>query len=211
MSKADLLERPTDRSNESDTLSTFQAALGQWRTALIALVAAAQALVLVYMVADRESLLASGRRITLDVRPVDPRSLFRGDYVILSYDISRLSAGLFPQVPGTGERYLVRLRHDDGAWKTVAVSRDQPAKVAENEFVLAGHVRYAPPDITADSFVLMTYGIESFFVPEGVGKEIEQEIRPGRVKVDLAVAGSGEAAIKALVIDGTRIEAEPLF
>ena len=193
------------------SLPVIHAALAKWRTALVALVAVMQALVLVYMVADRESLLASGRRITLDVRPVDPRSLFRGDYVTLSYDISRLSAAMFKPMPVVSDRHYVRLKHEAGAWTAVAVSNALPAKVADDEIVLAGHVRYVPPDLEADSFVLMSYGIESFFVPEGAGKEIEQEIRPGRVKVDLAVAGSGEAAIKALVVDGNRIEAEPLL
>ena len=55
----------------------------------IAAVAVGQALVLGWMIWDRTSLLANGREVVLDVVPVDPRSLFRGDYVILGYDISR--------------------------------------------------------------------------------------------------------------------------
>ena len=210
MREADLSAAPSSPIT-GGPLPVIHAALAKWRTALVALVAAVQALVLVYMVADRESLLASGRHITLDVRPVDPRSLFRGDYVILSYDISRLPAALFNPMPTNGNRHYVRMKHEAGTWKAVAVSNAMPGKGADDEIVLAGHVRYVPPDVGAESFVLMSYGIESFFVPEGTGKEIEQEIRPGRVKVDLAVAGSGEAAIKALVGDGARIEAEPLL
>src|SRR5690606_26923443 len=57
----------------------------------IALVALLQAGALLWMIWDRASLLANGREIVLDVVPVDPRSLFRGDYVILGYDISRFN------------------------------------------------------------------------------------------------------------------------
>lgn len=185
--------------------------LAAWRLPLIGAVAAAQALVLGYMVWDRESLLATGRQISLDVRPVDPRSLFRGDYVILSYDISRIPAAMFPAATRIAERYAVRLRHQDGAWKVVGVTRSLPHLETENEIVLAGHVRYLPEKRDAESHVLMSYGIESFFVPEGAGRDIETAIGPGRVRADLSVATSGEAAIKALVVDGQRIEAEPLF
>ena len=64
----------------------------------IAVVALGQAAVLGWMIWDRASLLANGREVVLEVIPVDPRSLFRGDYVILGYDISRfdLPAGRRP-------------------------------------------------------------------------------------------------------------------
>ena len=205
-----------------DRLATAQTFLGRWRTALIALVAAVQALVLVAMVWDREALLADGRQVTLDVRPVDPRSLFRGDYVILSYDMSRLPLSMFPSHPKMDQRVMVRLAADAnagvGVWKAVGVTSALPDRIAEGEVVLAGHVRYAPPQLRTspraadtEQMVLMTYGIESFFVPEGTGRPIELQIGPGKVKVELAVSASGEAAIKALLVDGERVAAEPLF
>ena len=39
----------------------------------------------------QESILRSGTQITLQTVPVDPRDLFRGEYVALQYDISRLT------------------------------------------------------------------------------------------------------------------------
>ena len=48
-------------------------------------VAALQSLVLLWMVWDRVSLLANGREIKAAVVPVDPRDVFRGDYVTLGY------------------------------------------------------------------------------------------------------------------------------
>lgn len=212
-------------SNMSPLIGSVTAAqtfLARWRTALIALVATVQALVLVAMVWDREALLANGRQVTMDVRPVDPRSLFRGDYVILSYDMSRLPLSMFPSHPQTDQRVLVRLAQDAaagvGVWKPTGVTLAMPQRVPDGEIVLAGHVRYAPPQTRTslratetEQKVLMTYGIESFFVPEGTGKPIELQIGHGKVKVELAVSGSGEAAIKALLVDGERVAAEPLF
>ena len=186
--------------------------LARWRRALIALVALAQAGVLAYMVAERESLLASGREITLDVRPVDPRSLFRGDYVILGYDISRLPRSLFDAGPHVGEPVYVRLVRDGPGWKAAGVNRKLTAAKGDGEVVLAGHVRHVPGTAPIpEAQVSITYGIESFFVPEGTGKAIEQEIRPGKVLAHLSVAKDGRVAIKALTVDGQRIQAEPMF
>lgn len=184
----------------------------RWRLPLVGLVAAAQALVLAYMVFDRESLLAHGREITLDVRPVDPRSLFRGDYVILSYDISRVPNELFQGfTPQFGDRVYVRLsRAGDGGWKPAGVTNVWPASIGVDDIVLKGITDARWWNLTKYSTII-TYGIESFFVPEGSGRAIEAEIRPGKVQANLVVGANGTAAIKALVVDGTRIEAEPLF
>lgn len=187
--------------------------LASWRGTLIAVVALAQAGILASMVIDRERLVATGREITLDVRPVDPRSLFRGDYVILGYDISRLPRSLFDAEPRTGDDVYVRLSREGGGWKAVGVSRSWPAKVGgDDEVVLAAHVRHLQRgELAAETQISLTYGIESFFVAEGTGKAIEREIGPGKVKAHLAVASDGRTALKALTVDGERIAAEPLF
>ena len=43
-----------------------------------------------WLVADRALLLKNGHEVRLAVVPVDPRDLLRGDYIVLSYGISRL-------------------------------------------------------------------------------------------------------------------------
>ncbi len=47
--------------------------------------------VLAWMLVSHAWPLWTGESIYLRVRPVDPRDLFRGDYVILAYDIDRLA------------------------------------------------------------------------------------------------------------------------
>ena len=54
-------------------------------------VALIQTAVLLSMVYERATILRTGTAVMLKTEPIDPRSLFRGDYVILNYDISRLS------------------------------------------------------------------------------------------------------------------------
>lgn len=52
------------------------------------------------------------------------------------------------------------------------------------------------------------YGIESYFVPEGRGKEIESQQWTGRERVDVKVVVDkyGNAVIKSLLIDGKEVE-----
>lgn len=185
---------------------------GSW--AAIVIVAGIQSLALAYMVWDRVSLIANGREITLDVTPVDPRSLFRGDYVILNYRaIGQLDGALLSAVPQERQPLFVTLRQDtSGAWNPIAASGVRPDYPAAGDVILKGRVRDVwqgsgnePPKVR------MHYGIESYFVPEGTGAELEKRIGEGDLKVILAVGASGESAIKGLEIYGQRIYDEPLF
>ena len=69
-------------------------------------IAALQTAVLVYMVFDRTSILNAHDVVTLEVRPVDPQDMFRGDYVVFGYAISEIYTG-----PLAGDHNCV-----DGAW-----------------------------------------------------------------------------------------------
>jgi uncharacterized membrane-anchored protein len=55
------------------------------------------------------------------------------------------------------------------------------------------------------------YGIESFFVPEGTGRELEALVREKKLSALVAVDGDGNAGIKGLVVDGKRVYEEPLL
>ena len=60
----------------------------------------AQVLLLIGVISQREYSLRHGTEVVLQTRPLDPRSLFQGDYAILAYEISRSSKGgtVFPRV-----------------------------------------------------------------------------------------------------------------
>jgi uncharacterized membrane-anchored protein len=55
----------------------------------------------------------------------------------------------------------------------------------------------------------VTYGIESYFVPEGRGRELERLVRDKRIAAVLAVDANGTAAIKGLAVDGRLVHEEP--
>ncbi len=57
---------------------------------LLAGVAVIQSAVLFNMVYQRDRLLKTGKEIVLPVQPLDPRDIFRGDYVTLGYDFNLL-------------------------------------------------------------------------------------------------------------------------
>lgn len=201
----------TTMESAQGAVSRLTAVLRTWRVALIALVALAQAGVLVWMVAGRERLLTTGREITLDVKPVDPRSLFRGDYVILGYDISQLPLAMFSRPVREGDAVYVTLAREGEGWKAKAATAKRPAGVTPEDVVLAARVRFVSRGGSPTELVTLSYGIESFFVPEGTGRAIETEIRPGKVKAHVVIGDDGTAALKGLTVDGQRIEAEPLL
>src|SRR3990172_5271139 len=61
------------------------------------LIAAAgfQALVLAFLAGEREHVVRTGRTVFLRTAPVDPRDLFRGDYVTLDYAATTVPAPLW--------------------------------------------------------------------------------------------------------------------
>lgn len=198
-------------------------ALDRWRFGLIALVVLAQAAVLVHMIAGREMLLANGRQIDLKVVPVDPRDLFRGDYVTLGYEISAIPVTNIVGSVKTGQRVFVRLARTEAGWEARSVGHERPAKgPTHDDVVLAAHVVHAPRETAtvsgpgaasgrSEARVVLRYGIEKFFVPEGEGREIEQQVTAKDVVAHIAVGDDGTAAIRALTVAGRRYENEPLF
>jgi uncharacterized membrane-anchored protein len=170
---------------------------------------------LVYMIADRFSLLNSGRVITLKVIPVDPTDMFRGDYVILSYKISRLDLNIIggdDDLDGAQMVYVTLAQSTEGEWTAIAANKTMP-KVSDPQFVLRGSVTssYKESEGTAAPTITVAYGIESFFVPQGTGRPIEDQRNADKVTVDVVVASDGRTAIKALKVDGNEVYSETLF
>jgi len=179
----------------------------------IAAVAATQAAVLGWMIWERVHLLASGREIVLEVVPVDPRSLFRGDYVTLGYDISRIAAPSGEPGPHRGEDIYVTLQKGEGdKWTVVGSGPQPPARTTADQVVLKGRIQHAiAASGGSPAQTLVRYGIESFFVPEGTGRELEGLVRQKKLSALIAVDSDGNAGIKGLIVDGKRVYEEPLL
>lgn len=174
-----------------------------------------QCAILVLMVADRVRILREGREVTLQTRPVDPRDLLRGDYVVLGYDISQLPAGALAGQP-TAERnpvMFVKLAPDaNGLYQAVSVHAE-PVTVTAPEVLIRGRIVYSCGS-TSRTFcdkLQIRYGLESYFVPEGEGKKLEQARNQQKLRVVAAVLPSGRAAIKRLLLDGEAVYEEPWY
>ncbi len=180
----------------------------------ILIVIALQTAALGYMIIDRQAMLDSSRIVTLKVVPVDPRDIFRGDYVVLNYAISRLDVHTLEGEDSfsSGDVVFVTMQKQGEDWKAVAIRRAQPLMVQGGVPILAT-VQFADGSQVSGqpSWVTLTYGIESYFVPQGTGHAIEDEARKGELSADIAVDGKGRAAIKAMRRNGQVFYVEGIF
>ena len=175
------------------------------RPALLA-VALVQTGVIVSIVRERMAILASPTVIELDVEPVDPRSFFRGDYVVLAYPAARFKvddAAERAALLRAGQVYVTLVKDAAGEWRPVRVTPSRPAPVADGEVVVRART---DPSRRLGTTLALRYGIESYFVPEGTGREIEDAARAKAVRVKVAVARDGQVAIKGLITGGQVIE-----
>lgn len=164
--------------------------------------------ILAYLVLDRIHLITSGREISLPIKPVDPRDIFKGDYARLGYDISRPPQALMAPVFDKSRRgtdVFVTIESSGGTpWHVVAVSALRPRDVGANQLVLAGRLAHSWQNT-------INYGIERYFVPEGEGRKLEDLARTSQLSAVIAVDARGRAAIKGIEQDGKRIYDEPLL
>jgi len=182
------------------------------------LIVALQILFLLAEAAVNQIALSRGPVITLKCVPVDPRSLFLGNYMDLSYDISSIDlskiehdapaeafrhnrtvyVGLLPQKPWAVARKLT-------------ISPPPPDK----EIVyLRGRVTYRSfghePGERVPLEIGVYYDLERYFIPEKKQKEVEQLQfgqlrrggRPHEITVEVAIGWKGQGLIRRVLVDG---------
>ncbi len=159
------------------------------------LVALLQFSVLGLMVGQEMIPHVSGTTISVSPIPVDPRDLFRGDYVILRYPFSTVRG--IPGSPGTdslqdGQTVYVSMVQDGELWQANGLHSSRP----DAGTFLRGTLK---KNLGGGEIV---YGIESYFVQEGKGRDLESAMRNRNsgIAVDLAVAPSGQVSIKTVRI-----------
>lgn len=147
-----------------------------------------QLLILVGLVVWRIGPLVNGEAITVPVEPVDPRDLFRGDYVILNYAFSRTNTIDGTHGPEEGRTVYAVLMRDGPHWRADYFTHQKPT---EGVFLRG----------TVLSNGRIEYGIESYFVQEGTGRKYEDAVRERKLYAELRVARDGTAALHALKIE----------
>jgi len=154
----------------------------------------------------KEYNLQNGTDIILQTVPVDPYDLFRGDYVILSYSISRM------QVPNNtyevGNTIYVALEEElpVGITRGVGVSTTAPnGQFIKGKIIDLQKTELKEKDnVLPQTFATIKYGIESYFVPEEKGIEVEK-YRGNELTVRVSVNKRGESIIKDLLLNGEKV------
>ena len=168
------------------------------KTLLFLLIGVFWLVVIVGFIAVKEVTLQTGEEVLLKIRPVDPRDLFRGDYVVLRYEIGTLDLGIIATDYTdfeSGDKIYVALNIVDGYGIPSKIYRSSP----EEDMFLKGTVKD-----TRNNRLSVEYGIESYFVPEGEGRVIERQ--RGNLDVSVSIDKFGNAVIKRLLIDGQEVD-----
>lgn len=168
-------------------------------------------------IAYKEYTLRTGTEVMLKTQPVDPRDLFRGDYVTLNYKISTLDMEKIPYEESyfySDEPVYLALELKNGYGVPKKIYTTPP----EDGLYIKGKVKDVIYDWETDESGITTeetvkelrvnYDIESYFVPEGRGMEIEKAQRTQKTEVDakIIIDKYGNAVIKSLLIDGKEVE-----
>ena len=138
-----------------------------------------QLAMLSWMALSREYVLQTGQQVKFQTAPIDPRDLFRGDFVRLDYAISAVStAQLSPQVNREN------LKKGDTLFAVLNLSQNGVATLASlqtsepdnNKLFIRGRVTSLQnTSSSAEKIIRLKYGIEQYFVEQGKGLEIENK------------------------------------
>lgn len=156
-----------------------------------------QLLALLALVISREYTLRKGQVITLEVVPIDPRSLMRGDYLIINYRISTIEIDkLTPDAMDIREYdwIYVILEKRGEFWEAVNGFRNKD-RIPSGAIALKGRVKRV-----MKGRIRLDYGIESYFIPEGY------RLPRGKISVEVAVKSSYQGVIKNILVDGKVID-----
>lgn len=122
-----------------------------------------------------EKLLTDGELIKLELQPLDSRSLLQGDYFIINYEINDLKI----EENGWNEKIKVLLREKDGIYDY--------AGNYKIDNVWHKDYQKEPGDVIINGTIqgsdYVVYGIESYFVEEDTGQELQNSVEYGYVRV----------------------------
>jgi uncharacterized membrane-anchored protein len=147
----------------------------------------------------QERALHEGTVVLLETRPVDPRDLLRGDYVILNYKISSVPTNLFspPLTDALPHGHTVWLALTPrGEFHEIVRASTSRFEAGPGEVLLQARSRWWDGGRNASREVGVDYGLERYFVREGTGNP------RGKLTVQAVVPKSGRASIKQVFLDG---------
>ena len=163
----------------------------------IILIIALQIILLTTMIGSKYYTLHFGEPILLKTAPVDPWDMLRGEYVRLNYEISRVSGNIKrdfktgADINNQSPAY-VTLEKKEKYWSVTGIYRERPEAKDGQIIIKASTVYY---DSYNNEYQII-YGIESYYVEEGVGKKLEQL---NNLEVVVRVDRFGSTAIEKVI------------
>ncbi len=132
--------------------------------------------------------------VLLRPRPVDPRDILRGDYMILDYDVSHIALPAGEKDLAVGSELFVVLEKRGEVHEVAWISSQEPKVELGQVWVRAQVDRFSDK-----GRVQVRYGIEQFYVPEGKGTP-----RFEHLLVEAAISPEHRLYIRQLLLDGKR-------
>ena len=133
-----------------------------------------------------------GTEVRLATVPVDPRDLFRGQYVRLNYALSRQPLPEM-ELPRAGDPVFILLRRDGPLWRADGVRLREPDG---ERLYLRGTI-----ERVSGGELHIRYGIEAWFAAPEQALRLERELAEGGV-ARVRIAPDGRAALVAVEAGG---------
>ena len=194
---------------------------------LLSLIVVLQVVSIIIFVVIQEVRFSESKIITLQTQPVDPRDIFRGDYVILDYEISHLTENTTKRNGSdittccyyefwdeTDKDVYVFLKPAGDVWQAFGISSsyDGDNLFSNTDSNISEFIRVKGKLTTVDNIqridgeenfreLEITYGIENYFVQVDTGEMIETA---DDVKVNVKVNKHGDSQIESLLVDGNK-------
>lgn len=171
-----------------------------------------QFLILISMTIQPIMTSVLGTEILIKTQPFDPRDVFRGDYVQLSYEINDIPLDLLDEEilklrkgkeeysafqDLVGKDLYIILKKEDKFYSVDKVTLEKPK---EGVF-LEGKYSYPIWDETKQGNVTgirVEYTLDKYFVPENTGKDLEEAARKGEVVAKVKIY-KGYSLLKEIV------------
>jgi uncharacterized membrane-anchored protein len=134
--------------------------------------------------------LLTGKTYVLKTEPVDPFDIFRGQYIIIRYEIGTLENTGLTQDDVGKDIYVKLTRDQDKTWNSAGYSLAKP----EGDYIRGEITSVNKENIRVE------YGIEQYFF------ERNAEFQTNGMAVEVKVAKDGRARISRLLKDGKELE-----
>lgn len=132
--------------------------------------------------------ILTGKEVLLKTVPIDPRDLLRGDYVILNYEIA--------QIPNYDFAY------NSTVYVSLNIDNDKIGHIKDISYVKPSSNLYLKGKVgNCNMFTTskcVNFGIESYFVKEGTGRKLENNLRNGTL-VKVVIDKNGNAKVKGFI------------